>query len=109
VRSFWTGLSDGVHVLGGYGDQGAGVLLASVGPRQPAERFPGAQARATSVGPLPATLRTGTADGRAFVELTWRLADGRWVTVTSLDLLTAAEVERFARELLPRPMRTPRR
>jgi hypothetical protein len=102
VRSFWTGLSDGVHVLGGHGDRG--VLLATVGARRPEERLPGAQARPTSVGPLPATLRTGTADGRAIVELTWQLADGRWMTVTSIALLTADEVERFARELTPADM-----
>jgi hypothetical protein len=102
VRSLWTGVSDGVHLLGGYGDHG--VLLVSVGPRRPAQRFPGGQARVTTVGPLPATLRTGMADGRPFVELAWQLADRRWVVATSIGLLLADEVERFAFNLVREPM-----
>jgi hypothetical protein len=103
VRSFWAGLTDGVHTLVGYGDQG-GVLLASVGPLPPVSRFPSGQSRQTAIGPHSAKLLTGTAEGRMFVELTWQLGDGRWVAVTSVNLLAVDEVEHFARELLPRPM-----
>ena len=99
----WTGLANGRLLLGYLGEDG-GALLVQVGRERPSEVLPTTETRATTVGSAPATLRTGAGDGRTIVNLTWQLPDGQWVDVLSTNLLTVAEVERFARELTLVPM-----
>jgi hypothetical protein len=102
----WVGISGEVLLLG-Y-DQSEGLLLVQVSPRPFTDQLPAGQTRTTAVGSATATMRTGTSnDGgqsRQFAELSWRLADGRWISVMSVNLLSAAEVEAYARALRPGPV-----
>jgi len=57
----------------------------------------------TTVNGRPATLTTGTTEGRSTARITWQLANQKWVDVSVVGQITAAQLKQYANGLEAQP------